>query len=130
VTTVGSIMTSGLLTTEPGERLQAAAGKMVERRVGAILVLDGERLAGILTERDILRAVGLGFEPDAPVSAWMTRDPDTIGTTNSIEEALVLMYHGGYRHLPVVDDDDRLAGIVSIRDLLRIGLDDATPRGV
>jgi CBS domain-containing protein len=129
VPTVASIMSGDLLTAGPDERLEAAAGRMVERGVGAILVLDGDRLAGILTERDVLRAVGRGLDPDARVSALMTRDPDTIGPTNSSDEALVLMYHGGYRHLPVVEDE-RLVGILSIRDVLRAGVHDAAPRGV
>jgi CBS domain-containing protein len=130
VSTVDTIMSRNLLTSEPGERLQEAAHRMVDRRVGAILVLDGDRLAGILTERDVLRAVGTGFDPDAPVSDWMTRNPETISPDDTIDDALGLMNHGGFRHLPVTEDD-RLVGIISVRDLLRAGVhEDATPRGV
>lgn len=127
--TVETIMSGSLLTTEPGARLQEAAHRMAERRVGAILVLEGERLAGILTERDVLRAVGASYEPDALVSDWMTANPETVGPSETVEHALVLMHHGGFRHLPVVDGD-RLVGIVSIRDVLRTGVQDASPRGV
>jgi CBS domain-containing protein len=129
VATVDRIMSRDLLTAEPGERLQEAAHRMVERRVGAILVLDGERLAGILTERDVLRAVGTGYDPAALVSDWMTRSPETIAPDDTIDDALGLMNHGGFRHLPVTEDD-RLVGIISVRDLLRAGVQDATPRGV
>ena len=130
MSTVDTIMSRNLLTTEPRQPLQVAAQQMVERRVGAILVLDGERLAGILTERDVLRAVGTGFDPDAPVSDWMTRNAETISPGETIDDALGLMNHGGYRHLPVTEDD-RLVGIISVRDLLRAGVhEDATPRGV
>ena len=127
--TVDTIMSRNLLTTEPGERLQDAAHRMVERRVGAILVLDGERLAGILTERDVLRAVGTGYDPASRVSDWMTRNPETIEPGDTIDDALGLMNHGGFRHLPVTEGE-RLVGIISVRDLLRAGVQDATPRGV
>jgi len=129
VQTVETIMSRDVLTTAPGERLQATAGRMVERRVGAIVVLEDDRLAGILTERDVLRAVGAGYDPDALVSQWMTPRPETVEPSATTDDALVLMYHGGFRHLPVVEGD-RLVGIISIRDVLRVGLDDASPRGV
>jgi CBS domain-containing protein len=129
VSTVQTIMSRNLLTTEPGERLQEAAHRMVERRVGAILVLDGSRLAGILTERDVLRAVGTGYDPATLVSDWMTKSPETIAPDDTIDDALGLMDHGGFRHLPVTEGDE-LVGIISVRDLLRAGVQDATPRGV
>lgn len=129
MSTVDTIMSRNLLTTEPGERLQDAAHRMVDRRVGAILVLDGERLAGILTERDVLRAVGTGYDPASRVSDWMTRNPETIEPGDTIDDALGLMDHGGFRHLPVTEGE-RLVGIISVRDLLRAGVQDATPRGV
>jgi CBS domain-containing protein len=129
VSTVQTIMSRNLLTTEPGERLQEAAHRMVERRVGAILVLDGNRLAGILTERDVLRAVGTGYDPATLVSDWMTKSPETIAPDDTIDDALGLMDHGGFRHLPVTEGDE-LVGIISVRDLLRAGVQDATPRGV
>jgi CBS domain-containing protein len=129
VTRADDIMSDRLLTTAPEARLQDAAHRMVERRVGAILVLEGERLAGILTERDVLRAVGLGYEPDAPVSAWMTPSPETIEPSATAGDALMLMHHGGFRHLPVVEGE-RLVGILSIRDVLRAGVEDVAPRGV
>ena len=127
--TVERIMSRDLLTAAPDERLQDAAKRMVGRRVGAILVLEGERLAGILTERDVLRAVGNGLDPDALVSQWMTRGPETVEPPATAEEALALMHQGGFRHLPVTDGD-RLVGIVSVRDVLRVGVQDASPRGV
>ena len=127
--TVERIMSRDLLTAAPDERLQDAAQRMVARRVGAILVLEGERLAGILTERDVLRAVGGGLDPDAVVSQWMTRGPETIEPSATADEALAFMHQGGFRHLPVVEGE-RLAGIVSIRDVLRVGVQDASPRGV
>jgi CBS domain-containing protein len=122
-------MSRGLLTVEPGEELRQAARRMVERRVGAALVLAGERLIGILTERDVLRAVAGGLHEGTLVSEWMTRDPETIEPTDDLEHATVLMLHGGFRHLPVVAAG-RLVGIVSIRDLAAAHLADQAPRGV
>ena len=121
-------MSSDLVTVGRDELLVAAAARMAERRVGAALVLDGERLVGILTERDVLNAVAAGGVESAVVSSWMTHGPETIEPGDTTEHAAVLMIHGGFRHLPVVDEG-RPLGILSIRDLVRIALDDSSPRG-
>jgi CBS domain-containing protein len=122
-------MSRDLLTVESSLRVAEVAKRMVEREVGAVLVMDGDRLAGILTERDILRAVARGIREDAVVGDWMTTNPDTIGPDETTEHAATLMMHGGFRHLPVVEGDD-VVGILSIRDLMRIALSDSAPRGV
>jgi CBS domain-containing protein len=122
-------MSRDLLTVEAALPLAEVAERMVEREVGAVLVLDGERLAGIMTERDVLRAVARGISADAVVRDWMTTDPETIGPDETTEHAATLMMHGGFRHLPVVEDDE-VVGILSIRDLMRIALADSAPRGV
>src|SRR6185437_9239961 len=119
-------MGTNLLTASPGDALTDAAHRMAQRRVGAILVTEGTRLEGILTERDIMRAVGQG-SIDGTVADWMTRHPDTAAKTSTIGEAAAMMVHGGYRHVPIMDGD-QLVGIVSIRDLLR--LPSETPSGV
>ena len=119
-------MTTRLLTVSGDETLQEAAHRMADRRVGAILVTEGERLTGILTERDVLRAVGRG-SIEGTVGEHMTADPMTVDTTASIGEAAMLMIHGGFRHVPVVDGS-HLVGIVSIRDLVR--LPNESPSGV
>lgn len=121
-------MSGDLVTVAAGDRLQAAAERMAERRVGAALVLEGARLAGILTERDVLRAVAAGGVETALVSAFMTAGPETIDPEDSTDHAAVLMIHGGFRHLPVVDAG-AVIGVLSIRDLVRIALDDRAPRG-
>jgi CBS domain-containing protein len=122
-------MSRDLLTVEPGERLGDVAQRMVERDVGAALVTEGSRLVGILTERDVLRAVAKGIGDDTKVSEWMTRDPETMGPDEPTLHAAVLMIHGGFRHLPLVEGDD-VVGMLSIRDLMRVVLDNAVPRGV
>ena len=68
-------MSRGLLTVEPGLPLTEVAEQMVSRDVGAVLVLEDERLVGILTKRDVLRAVAGGIRWDTVVADWMTRDP-------------------------------------------------------
>ncbi len=122
-------MSRDLLTVAPSERLGEVAQRMVDRDVGAALVTEGSRLLGILTERDVLRAVAKGIADDATVSDWMTRDPETMEPDEPTLYAAVLMIHGGFRHLPLVDGEE-VVGMLSIRDLMRIVLDDAAPRGV
>ena len=123
---VEKTMSTRLLTIEPSQALQEAAHQMADRRVGAILVTEGGRLVGILTERDVLRAVSKGTI-EGSVADWMTRDPMTVGPDATNGEAAMLMIHGGFRHVPICDHD-QLVGIVSIRDLMT--LPNETPKGV
>jgi CBS domain-containing protein len=126
---VSNHMSQDLLTVSSGDHLGEAAKRMVARGVGAVLVMQGERLEGILTERDLMRAVAGGYSEDARVSDWMTRHPETVDASDTTDHAASLMIHGGFRHLPVVEGD-RVAGIISIRDLMRVALADSSPRGV
>jgi CBS domain-containing protein len=121
-------MSRSLLTVEPGLGLKAVAERMVAKDVGAVLVIDNGGLVGILTERDILRAVAGGITDETLVSDWMTRDPETMDPDETTQTAAVLMIHGGFRHMPIVDGDE-VVGMLSIRDLMRIVLEDAAPRG-
>ena len=122
-------MSRDLLTVEPGDRLGEVAQRMVERDVGAVLVLEGEQLVGILTERDVLRAVADGLDDATLVRDRMTPHPETLDADDTTEHAAVLMIHGGFRHLPVIEQG-RVVGVLSIRDLMRVTLEDSVPRGV
>ncbi len=122
-------MSRDLLTVSRDDALQEVAQRMVDRDVGAVLVLEGSDLAGILTERDVLRAVAAGIHDDTVVADWMTRDPDTMGPDDTTQHAAVLMIHGGFRHMPLVEGSE-VVGMLSIRDLMRVVLDNAAPRGV
>jgi CBS domain-containing protein len=122
-------MSRDLLTVAPGDALGEVAQRMVDRDVGAVLVMEGDALTGILTERDVLRAVAAGIQDDTLVSDWMTRDPDTMSPDDTTQHAAVLMIHGGFRHMPLVEGD-QVVGMLSIRDLMRVVLDNAAPRGV
>jgi CBS domain-containing protein len=127
--TVGEVMSRNLLTVDPHLSLHDAAARMSERGVGAALVISNDHVSGILTERDVLRAVATGGVDGTHVAAWMTRDPETVDIGESTGQAAAVMIHGGFRHLPVLDGD-RPVGIVSIRDLMRVVVDDESPRGV
>lgn len=100
-----------------------AARYMTDRRVGAVSVLEGTRLVGILSERDVMaRVVALSLDPDRTrVSEVMTRDLVVAQSEDSHEEGVRKMKQAGCRHLPVVDGE-RLLGMVSLRDLLQIDL--------
>ena len=112
-------MSTELVTVEPTATVAAAATVMGARQVGSALVLEGERLAGIFTERDILRALGTDFDAAGhTVAEWMSREPATVEPGVSVTDAIDRMLEGGFRHLPVMDGD-RLVGVVSLRDLSR-----------
>jgi CBS domain-containing protein len=121
-------MSRDLLSVQPGLSLGEVAQRMVAKDVGAVLVTEGKRLVGILTERDVLRAVARGIDESTTVADWMTRDPETLEPDESTEHAAVLMIHGGFRHLPVTENDE-VVGMLSIRDLMRVVLEDTLPGG-
>jgi CBS domain-containing protein len=96
-----------------------AATAMNDAHVGCVLVMESERLVGILTERDILKKVIGQLDPDSPVGEIMTPNPETVGMDDGIAYALNKMHIGGYRHIPVLDKQDRPVGVVSMRDVVR-----------
>jgi CBS domain-containing protein len=126
---VSEHMATELLVFTPTTPIVEAVRSMDARRVGAVLVLESGRLQGVFTERDLLRATARGLTADATVGDWMTPHPETIEPDDTTEHAAVLMIHGGFRHLPVVEAG-AVVGILSIRDLMQSVLDDAAPRGV
>ncbi len=99
--------------------VQEAARRMKRQAVGAAMIVDGERLVGIFTERDALqRVLAEGRDARAtPLAEVMTADPKTIAPDRPIGLALLMMYEGGFRHVPVVDRG-RPVGMVSARDAL------------
>ena len=111
--------TRGTVTIAPGATLGEAAREMQRRDVGSALVMDDdERFLGIVTERDLLRAVAASRHPDqCRVDEWMTADAITIGPATTRDEAAAIMQERGFRHLPVVDGG-RVIGVVSIRNLV------------
>ncbi|MBN8441466.1 MAG: CBS domain-containing protein [Thauera sp.] len=111
------------LTLAPDATVQLACQRMWERRVGAVLVTQGNRLVGIFTGRDAVRTLAEGRSPaDTPLSVVMTADPDTIGPEAMAIDALRRMADCGYRHLPIVDGES-VVGIVSRGDFKGLELD-------
>ena len=130
-TVVRDLMSSPAITCPAGACLSEAARTMCEAGTGSVVVTDGTKVIGILTERDLLRAAAAGAEPDAePTRLWMTAGPDVLGPDEEAGAAWASLTHHHYRHLPVVDDD-LLLGVVSLRDLIRVArLRPATEVGV
>ena len=115
--TVGEMMHTRVVFTTPDSPMSEAAAEMVRERVGSALVLEGSFLAGILTERDILRAAAAAADlTTVRVSAWMTKDPRSAAPDTTIEDAAQMMLHNGFRHLPIMAGRTVL-GVVSLRDL-------------
>lgn len=122
-----------VFTVSPAESIQSAAEQLLERRVGAVVVLDGEAVAGILSERDVVQVVAREG-PSAlqnPVSCCMTREVHTAAPNESVDALLARMTDRRVRHLPVVRDG-RLCGIVSIGDLVKSKIEEveAESRGL
>ena len=108
-----------LVKAKPGTLVARAAAMMTAKNVGAILVVEGGRLVGICTERDIVfRVVAHGLDPRTTrIAEVMTRDPQTVAPARPFGYALALMHRGGFRHLPVVEDG-KPVGIVSARSAM------------
>ena len=118
-------MSSVVLTVNPGHSLREAAVAMAERRVGAAVVMDLEQPGpGILTERDILQAIGSGQDPDRErVSDHLSSKLTFAAPDWSLEAAAEAMVRGGFRHLVVVDGGT-MTGILSMRDIVRCWVSD------
>jgi len=103
----------------------SALGVMAQHDIGAVLVLDGEQLLGIVTERDYARKVALlgRTSRDSPVSAIMTQDVWWVAPHRTLEECMALMTERRVRHLPVVENR-RVVGVISIGDLVKATIDE------
>lgn len=105
----------------PRDTVRQAARLMRDKKIAAVLVLDLDRLVGIVTERDMtVRVVAAGLDPDAtPVRDVMTTDPDTLAPSDTASDAIRMMKSRNYRHLPVVESG-HVVGMVSVRDLYAV----------
>lgn len=116
--TLAEVVRPNFITVAPEDTLGEVAEKMTTQNVGAVIVKDHGRLIGILTERDMLRAMAARVHTsDARVRQWMTADPITASVDLSLDEAAQVMLDNGFRHLPVVDGQTVL-GVVSLRRVL------------
>ncbi len=105
------------LSVAPSATLAEAVRLMREHRIGCVLVVEGERLTGIITERDLLLKLEQGGL-DRPVSDLMTREPETLSAEDPIVYALNKMSVGGFRHVPLVDRARHPVGIISVKDIV------------
>ena len=112
---------SDVWTVGPEDTVFSALETMAERNIGALLVLDGDDLVGILSERDYARKVKLleRGSKETRVSEIMTTEIRTVGTASTVAECMELMTEHRIRHLPVLDDDGQLVGIISIGDVVK-----------
>jgi CBS domain-containing protein len=112
-------------SVRPTDTVLSALGVMAEHDVGAVLVLDGDQLVGILSERDYARKVALAglSSKDAPVSAIMTQELVWVAPQRSVDECMTLMTERRVRHLPVLDGQ-RVVGLISIGDLVKATIDE------
>lgn len=114
---VSEVMNRANISESSTATLRDAAGRMWKQQTGSLVILDGAELIGIITERDIMKAVARGDDLDAtPVSALMTRTVITVTPDDSVETAAAHMANRWIRHLPVVADG-AVVGMVSQRDL-------------
>ena len=117
--TLADVMRREYVSVAPEDTLGETAQKLVEVGVGAAVVKDFGRLIGIVTERDLLKAMaGRVHTSDARVREWMTVEPITASPETDVEEAARTMLENGFRHLPVVDFSGQVVGVASLRRLV------------
>ena len=109
-----------IFSLSPGQSLSEAAEMLAEKRVGALLVLDGGRMAGILSERDIVRALAAKGASvlESPVADTMTRKVRHCEPSDTVSRVMEIMTEGRFRHLPVMEGGD-LVGFISIGDVVK-----------
>ena len=119
---VSEVMTRDVQTIRPDEPVQQAASFMLSSDSGSIPVTDGDRLLGMITDRDIaVRGIAKGYGPDTPVRDLMSGDVVCVREDEDVEDAATKMSQAQVRRLPVIDQEQRLCGIVSLGDLSREG---------
>ncbi|MEA1901912.1 MAG: CBS domain-containing protein [Actinomycetota bacterium] len=117
---IGELVGKAPYVCGPDTSLSEAAQAMEESDLGSLAVVEGMSLLGLITERDIRRAVAGSVDcTSTSVADVMSAEPDTFDPDLDVWDAAAWITESGYRHLPVVDDDGALLGVVSIRDLLR-----------
>ena len=123
---VSEVMTRDVQTVRPDQPVQQAASFMLSADAGSIPVTDGGRLIGMITDRDIaVRGIALGYGPDTPVRELMTDEVICVREDDDVDDVASKMSEAQVRRLPVIDDQERLCGIVSLGDLSRDAGEDA-----
>jgi CBS domain-containing protein len=118
---VRDIMTPAAITDAPDDTLAQASTKMWHQQTGSLLIMEDDRLIGIVTERDLLRHIGEGGDAaSSRLRDVMTSNPVTIAPDTELQDAAQIMFEKWFRHLPVVTDDQQVVGMISLRDLLTL----------
>ena len=121
---VSQVMTTDVATVSPDQTAREAAAFMLNADAGSIPVTDGERLVGMITDRDIaVRGVAKGHGPDTPVRDLMSEGLICAHKDDNVDDVAAKMSGAQVRRLPVIDSDDKLCGIVSLGDLSREATD-------
>jgi CBS domain-containing protein len=126
-----SLQSEGVGSAYPDQPLAATANESVgqvlqllrAQRTGAVLICEGEKLVGILTERDALKLMASGADLSTPVREVMSREPATILSTATVADAIRVMAEGGYRHLPIVDGQGKPTGVVAVYGIVHYLVD-------
>src|SRR5207248_4097040 len=114
---VRDVMARRLQTVGPEDTVGEAVAVMAQNRIGSVLVMPDDRLLGICTERDTVRALSQAHDAARhEIVSWMTHDPKTVAPDMDTDDALRTMLDNGFRHLPVVERG-KVVGMVSMRDL-------------
>jgi CBS domain-containing protein len=128
---VSEVMTRDVQTVRPDQSAREAASFMLRADAGAIPVTEGDRLLGMITDRDIaVRGVAEGHGPDTPVRDLMTNDIVAARPDDDTDDVAVRMSEAQVRRLPVIDDQQKLCGIVSLADLTQQGDDSAAQQAL
>ena len=115
---IGRISAHDSVCVKPGVSLRSAIETMKTHASGSVLICDGRQLLGILTERDVLTLMSKRANFERPVDLFMTSNPMTVSRTDTVGKAIQLMAGGGYRRLPIVDDDGCPIAILKVADVL------------
>jgi CBS domain-containing protein len=128
---VSEVMTREVETVRPDQTAREAARFMLQSDAGAIPVMEGDRLVGMITDRDIaVRGVAEGHGPETPVRELMTNDIVAVRIDDDVDEVAVRMSEAQVRRLPVLDENQQLCGIVSLGDLSQRSDDDAAEQAL
>ncbi len=118
--TARDVMAAPPVTVKQDARMREAAKLMCDRRIGSVLVVnDAGQLIGILTERDLACAIAAECS-DAPVWSIMTENPVSVKPETPVEEVVRIMGELGVRHIPVVDEENKPLGVISVRDIVSL----------
>ena len=112
-----------LVTAKPDEKVIDAVEKMAKYKVGSVIIIENGKVLGIITERDIINLVASKKDLNEKLELYMTKNPITIYFDENLEKAIQIMKEKNIRHLPVVNKEGRLIGMISSRDIIRVSLE-------